>query len=312
VRRFKDARPDFVYERAALYSTAGVTVARALGVPLAIELNAPLGLEQSTYRGAHLSELASEAERRTLTGADVVLTVSAPLRDYVVGLGAAPDRVVVMPNGVDPELFRPGQASEAVRARWGIGAGPVLGFVGGLREWHGVRAFPGLLERLAVRHPTLRLVIGGDGPLRAELASTFARLGLADRVVFTGQIAHEKIPDLVRTFDVALAPYEETQHLFYFSPLKLFEYMGCGVPVVAAALGQIVDVIGHDANGLLYPPGDLERMIDACEQLLADPARRRRLGRVAAETVHRHYTWQENAIRVVDLVRGPLVAAEVV
>lgn len=311
LRRFEQAPPDFVYERAALYSTAGVTVARALQVPLVVELNAPPSLEQSTYRESSLPALAQQAERRTLAGADIVLAVSSPLRDYVVGLGVAPERVVVVPNAIDPKLFTPGAASAATRARWRIGEGPVLGFVGGLRPWHGVRALPALLERLSRRHPSIQMIIAGDGPLRDELSRACGDLGLSDRVVFTGALAHEEVAEVVRLFDIAVAPYDQADHLFYFSPLKLFEYMGCGAPVVAAAVGQIADVVRDGDNGLLYPPGDAGAMAAACERLLGDPALRERLGRAAARLVHDRYTWSANARSVVELVQGLRVPAEV-
>lgn len=303
LRRFDQAPPDFVYERAALYSTAGLTVARALNVPLVVELNAPLSLEQSTYRTSSLPGLASEAERRTLTGADLVLTVSSPLRDYVIGLGVQPERVVVVPNGIDPEIFAPAARSATTRTRWGIGGGPILGFVGGLRPWHGVRSLPALLERLAKRHPSVQMIIAGDGPLRDELFQAFVARSLSDRVVFTGALAHEEVADVVRLFDIAVAPYDETDHLFYFSPLKLFEYMGCGAPVVAAALGQIAEVVRDGDNGLLYAPGDPDALAGACERLLDDPALRQRLGRAAAVAVHSRYTWAANARRIIELVR---------
>ncbi len=311
LRRFKDDPPDFVYERAAVYGTAGTTVAGRLGVPLVVELNAPLGFEQATYRGSQLSDLATQAERVTLNGADHVLTVSAALRGYVVDLGVPTERVHVVPNGVDEALFAPAARSEAARARWGLGKGPVLGFVGGLRPWHGVRALPALLERLVASHPGVQMVIAGDGPLRNELSGAFANRRLDAHVVFTGAVAHEDVPDLVRLFDIGLAPYDESEHLFYFSPLKLFEYMGCGVPVVAAALGQIRDVVAHDETGVLYAPGDAAGLGDACERLLRDPERRARIGRAAAESIHRRFTWKENARRVVELVERSRTRAEV-
>jgi glycosyltransferase involved in cell wall biosynthesis len=304
VRRFQHAPPDFIYERAALYGTAGVTLAKTLGVPLIVELNAPLSLEQSTYRGSYLPALAAEAERRTLAGADLVVTVSSTLREYVMGLGVPPDRILVMPNGVDARMFAPGPASAATRARWHLGPGPVIGFVGGLRPWHGVRALPALLERLVPRHPGLQLIVAGDGPLREEITADLRQRYLDTRVIFTGPVAHEEVAELVRLFDVALAPYDETNHLFYFSPLKLFEYMGCGVPVVAASIGQIADVVRHEETGLLYAPGDLDGLTNACHRLLADPPLRQRLGRAAAAHVHGQFTWAHNAARVVDLARG--------
>lgn len=122
--------------------------------------------------------------------------------------------------------------------------------------------------------------------------------------VFTGSLPHEDVADLIRQFDVALAPYPRREHSFYFSPLKLFEYMACGAPVVAAAAGQITEVVRDGESGLLYPPGDAEALLAACDRLLTDPALRRRLGETAAKDVHAQYTWDGNAARVIDVARS--------
>ena len=306
-RRFESAPPDFIYERASLYGTAGVALARELNVPLLVELNAPLAVEQSAYRATGLGELAAQAERWTLAHADAVLTVSAPLRDHVVSLGVEPERVQVIPNGVDAALFQPRIRDSGVRARWGLGNGPVLGFVGGLRRWHDAEALPVVLERLVHRYRGLRLVIVGDGPLRGELERTLKERKLTGSVVFTGWLPQEEVAELIQQFDVALAPYARLEHAFYFSPLKLFEYMASGVPVVAAKLGQIAEIVRDGETGLLYPPDDVEALVGACERLLADPALRRQLGLAAAKEVHGLYTWDRNAARVVELAR-PLIA----
>jgi glycosyltransferase involved in cell wall biosynthesis len=307
-RRFENHAPDFIYERASLYSTAGVLLARELERPLIMELNSPLSVEQATYRATGFGDLAARAERWTLARADAVLAVSTPLRDYAISLGAEPDRVHVIPNGVDPELFKPGEPELEVRRRWGLDDDPVLGFVGGLRPWHGVEALPALLDRLVSRYPGLRLVIVGDGPLRGELEHELRERGLARSAVLTGSLPHEEVAALIHQFDVALAPYSRPDHDFYFSPLKLFEYMACGVPVVAAALGQIEEVVRDGETGLLYPPGQQDALLAACERLLSDPDLRRRLGRMAAKEIHNHYTWDRNSERVIELARHLMAA----
>src|SRR2546426_7271566 len=242
-RRFDGDPPHFIYERASLYGTAGIVLSRGLDAPLLLELNAPLAVEQASYRGTGLGELAAQAERWTLSRADAVLTVSAPLRDHALAFGAEAARVHVFPNGVDPTLFQPGPPEASVRARFGLDAGPVLGFVGGLRPWHGVEVLPELAERLAKRHRKLRLVVVGDGQLRPLLEQSFGKRKLLERVVFTGTLAHEEVAAVIRQFDVALAPYPQLDHAFYFSPLKIFEYMACGVAVVAANVGQISEIV---------------------------------------------------------------------
>jgi glycosyltransferase involved in cell wall biosynthesis len=273
-----------------------------------MELNSPLSVEQATYRATGLGDLAARAERWALSRADAVLAVSTPLRDYAISLGAEPDRVHVVPNGVDAELFKPDEPDLEVRKRWGLDDDPVLGFVGGLRPWHGVEVLPALLDRLVSRYPGLRLVIVGDGPLRGELEHELRERRLARSAVLTGSLPHEEVPALIHQFDVALAPYSRPDHDFYFSPLKLFEYMACGVPVVAAALGQIEEVVRDGETGLLYPPGQQDALLAACERLLSDPDLRRRLGMGAAKEIHNHYTWDRNSERVVELARHLMAA----
>jgi glycosyltransferase involved in cell wall biosynthesis len=301
-RRFRDDPPDFIYERASLYATAGLTLARTLQRPLLMELNAPLAMEQATYRSSALHELAVEAEKWALTRADAVLAVSCELRDYALGLGVEPGRAHVVLNGVDTEMFSPEPAEPMVRERWGLREGPVLGFVGGLRPWHGVEVLPELLERVVRTHPGSQLLIVGEGPLRRTLECEVQARGLGGSAVFTGALAQEEVASLVRHFDVALAPYQELEHAFYFSPLKLFEYMASGVAVAAPRLGQIAEILRDGETGLLYPPGDTEALVQACLRLLDDCELRMRLGKAAAEDVHAHYTWERNAERVMQIV----------
>lgn len=108
---------------------------------------------------------------------------------------------------------------------------------------------------------------------------------------------------MIRQFDIALAPYPEHDHDFYFSPLKLFEYMACGVPVVASDMGQISEVMRDGQTGLLYPPGKFNALVSRCEKLLANPALRRALGGAAAKVVRAKFTWDINAAKTVKLAQ---------
>jgi glycosyltransferase involved in cell wall biosynthesis len=306
VRRFDRDPPDVIYERASLFSTVGAHVAAELDRPLLVEVNAPLSVEQATYRGAVLRDLAARAERAMLSQADALLVVSLPLRDHVLALGVAADRVHVVSNGVDPRLFHPGPPDPAVASRYALDGDPVVGLVGGLRPWHGLGALPSLLERLAARYPSVRLVVVGEGPLGDDLEQAIEARGLRRHAVFTGALPHDEVAGLVRGFHVALAPYESSDQPFYFSPLKLFESMACGVATVAADIGQIREVVRDGVTGFLYPPGDLEALEAACARLLDDPQLRERVGRAAAAEVAGRYTWDHNAARVVEIAAASI------
>jgi glycosyltransferase involved in cell wall biosynthesis len=117
-------------------------------------------------------------------------------------------------------------------------------------------------------------------------------------------LQQEQVAELIPYFDVALAPYSRLEHDFYFSPLKLFEYMACGVPVVAAEIGQIAEVVKDGETGLLYPPDDVDALVSACDRLLADRSLSQRLGKAAATEIKARYTWSHNAKRVLDIARS--------
>ena len=302
-QRFGSDPPDVVYERASLYGTVGAQLASEVGVPLVLEVNSPIAVEQATYRGTGMLELAERAERYAVRHASVVAVVSENLRGHVEALGADSSRVHVVPNGVDLHRFHPGPPTSVARSPK---EGPVLGFVGNLRPWHGVELLPEVLARVASRHPTARLRIAGDGPLRETVAARARELGVADRVELLGSVAHDRMPEVIRSFDIALAPYpQDDRHPFYFSPLKLFEYMASGVPVVASDVGQVAEVLTDESAGSLCPAGDPGAMADACLALLEDPGAHAAKARRGPEIVAARYTWDGNARRILALVSGP-------
>ena len=293
--RYQDDPPDLIFVRLSLLSTAGVALAAATGRPLVVEVNSPLADEHDRYRNGALGELARHVEGEVIRAATAVLVVSQALVDHVVRLGVDPDRVVVCPNGIDPSRFRRHRVSAERRRQLGIPDGLIVGFVGGLRTWHGAPLLPAILAGLRDRGADVRLVIAGDGPARAEIESEAERLGVADRTVLLGPVDHDDIPDLISSFDIALAPYPDLTHDFYFSPLKLFEYLGCGVPVVASSVGQIASTLRSGVHAVLTPAGDVSSAVDACMQLIIDPGYAREIATAGAALVHDRYTWDQNA-----------------
>jgi glycosyltransferase involved in cell wall biosynthesis len=283
---YADDPPDLIYVRASILSTAGIELAAQTVRPLVVELNTPLADEQENYRSGALGSLYRAAEQELLRAATAVVVVSHTLAMHAQRLGVDPARILTLPNAIDPTRFTPRSAEPRT---------PVLGFVGGLRAWHGVNLLPEVLALVRKRVQHARLVIAGDGPLRSELERQSQALGLADSVTFLGAVDHDQMPNVIRSFSVALAPYPPLDHDFYFSPMKVFEYMGCGVPVVASNVGQIGQLVSHQRNAILVEPGDVAGLADACCELLLDPRTASRIGQSGAELVHHRYTWDHNA-----------------
>jgi len=299
--------PDLIYERYALYGATGSALAAELSRPFVLEVNAPLSEEQATHRGLAFPNAARSMEEHILRAAGRVVAVSSALATWLTARGVAPSRIVVLPNGVDPERFDTGPLAEeqrsAARRRLGLGDRPVVGFVGTLKPWHDVAA---LLEAAALMRTEGRevsLLLVGDGPERSGLESLVARLGLSDRTVFTGAVAHASVADLLSVMDVAVAPYRE-QESFYFSPLKLFEYLAAGLPVVTARLGDIAHCVHDDTGGWTYAPGDVSDLADKVLAALRDAPEASRRAALGRRHVLAHHAWRHVAERVLGVSGG--------
>jgi glycosyltransferase involved in cell wall biosynthesis len=205
----------------------------------------------------------------------------------------------VLHNGVDAERFDRGKAErDLVRARLGVGAASLIGFLGSLRPWHDVGALIEAVARLRRDGRSVKLVVIGDGPQRAVLAGSAGEAGVD--TVFTGAVPHERVPAHLAALDVAVAPYAPSDG-FYFSPLKLVEYLAAGLPVVVADIGDLRHCVLPGETGWLYPPGDVDALAGAMRIALDDELAARRFARAGKEHARREHSWEANAERLVEL-----------
>jgi glycosyltransferase involved in cell wall biosynthesis len=289
--------PDMIYERANLYHVAGRIVARARGVPLLLEVNAPLAEERARFGGLGLPRLSAAIERFAWRGASRVLPVTEVLAGKIADAGVPPARITVVPNGIHPEEF------PEPPPRDGDAEGPlVLGFVGFVRDWHGLdKALHGIAAWTGAR--PLSLVVVGDGPARPGLEKLAVELGIADRVRFTGLAAREAVPALVAGFDIALQPAA----VAYASPLKVFEYMAAARAIVAPDQPNLREVLRDGETALLFDPAEPGGFWGAVARLAQDAGLRARLGAAArAEVFRRDLTWDGNARRVVAIAEAEI------
>jgi glycosyltransferase involved in cell wall biosynthesis len=292
-------RPDIIYERHALFHQAGTVIATALGVPRLLEVNAPLVAEQARYRGLRLVDAALAAEAASYRGADAIIAVSEAVAAHVRSVIGATEQVHVIPNGVDLAQFSLPNHARNIRSGLGIGAGPVIGFIGSFKPWHGMGFLLDAFEILAAKRPEVSLIAVGDGPDLPAARARAAESGLARRVFLPGRIAHASIPSWLNAMDMTVAPYLP-QPDFYFSPLKIVESLAAGKPVVAPRIGQIPDLVADGDTGLLFPPGDAVAFGHAMCTLIDDPDRRLAMGQ-AARRLAAGRGWSAVVRRVLEL-----------
>ncbi|WP_069791169.1 glycosyltransferase family 4 protein [Cyanobacterium sp. IPPAS B-1200] len=290
----KAGKFDLVYERYALWSFAAMEYAQAQGIPGILEVNAPLIEEQATHRGLIDRHKAEVVTQLVFKKATVLIAVSQGVADYLLSYPQTQDKVHIVPNGVNPDRFPLHQPPTLPSEKF------TVGFVGSMKPWHGLPILVDAFTQLHHGYPDSRLLIVGDGPVRSPLEAHFMDHAMEDVVKFTGKIPPSQIPGYLASMDVAVAPYPAEQN-FYFSPLKVYEYMAAGLPVVASAIGQIESVIEDDFNGLLYEPGNGQQLTHCLDLLRQQPELRHQLGKNARATIVRSHTWEQAVHKIVSL-----------
>ncbi|MCA9063584.1 MAG: glycosyltransferase family 4 protein [Planctomycetaceae bacterium] len=306
--RFSDY--DLVYERYSLWSDAVQAAAGRCGVPAVLEVNAPLIMEQKQHRGLIHQAAAIRTALSVFLSAPTIIAVSDEVAAWVnefchLRTGRTPWNLHVVPNGVDVSRFT------ACVAQSPSADDVTIGFVGSLKQWHGVASLLSAFADVVEELPGAKLRIIGDGPMRTELQQQAAQLPVAAarRVEFTGAIPPAEMPKQLASLDIAVAPYDSADG-FYFSPLKVYEYMACGLAVVASATGQLSNLVQDGINGILVPPGDRARLAESLLKLARTPSTRRRLGEAARQSVVEHHSWQSVLERILRHVNAASRASQ--
>lgn len=300
--RLQAEKIDFIYERYSLFASSGIRMARELGVPHLLEVNAPLAYEQEKMRGLEMKAFAREMERQIFTGTDHVFVVSRELRDFVAGEGAEKNRITILPNAVDPDRFVARAEGARLREQLDLAGKRIIGFVGSLKSWHGTDTLLEAFAEVRQKLPQAHLLIVGDGPERENLQALAARKNLSAAVTFTGKIHYDQIPGYIDLMEVTVAPYIPNEN-FYFSPIKIFEYMALGKPVIAGNIGQVAEIVRDGANGILYEPGNIDQLAQALHSVLVAPEWGSEMGAAGKQWVLRERTWDNNARQVLEVAR---------
>lgn len=292
--------PDFIYQRYCRFSWAGVEASLRANVPLFLEYNG-----SEVWIGKHWDkterlDLLERCEMLNLKAAARIFVISEVEKNNLLKVGITDEKIIVNPNGVDADAFRPGVGGETVRKE--LSANDILvGFVGTFGPWHGVLALADAIA-LTPKNAGIHFLLIGDGSLRAEVENKLRASGDLDRVTFAGIVSHHRVATFLDACDILVSPHVPLADgsEFFGSPTKLFEYMSAGKAIVASRLGQIGDVLTDNETALLVEPGNVKELSAALVKAANDPELRLRLGQAARCAVINRHTWLRNAQRVLD------------
>ena len=284
-------RPDVIMERYYNFGGEAIVHARSFRARAVLEVNAPVvdhpGSTKALIDRALLIRPMQRWRERLCAAADLIVTPDAA----ILPRATPATKVLQAEWGADTVRFHPGAQGPLPFAP---PPGVVAVFAGAFRSWHGAINLARAIRRLRERgRADVAALFIGDGP---ELPAVKAEAAHLEGVVFTGALPHTLMPAALASAHIGVAPFDISAHGplalgFYWSPLKIFEYMASGLPVVAPAIARIPELVGDRREGVLYDAGDENALATALDELASNTALRATLGAAARVRAVRQYSW---------------------
>jgi glycosyltransferase involved in cell wall biosynthesis len=306
----KDKKVSFIYQRYSINNYCGLKLARLYNVPFILEYNgSEIWIRRHWGRSLKYEKLSEGIELLNLRAADIVVVVSQAMKEELLTRGIDVKKILVNPNGVDPDRYSPNVDGSGVRRQYHFNGKIVIGFIGTFGKWHGAEilaeAFGMLLHRYPEYQRLVTLFMIGDGMTMPLVKENIKKFNMNENCILTGLIPQEEGPKYLAACDVLVASHKPNPDgtPFFGSPTKLFEYMAMGKGIVASDLDQIGEVLKHDHTAWLVKPGDIESLMEGVKVLIDDTVRRKRLGQAARNEVVAKYTWKEHTRKIIEKLK---------
>ena len=285
-RQIRDFRPDVIVGFGILNTFMAMRMASRCRIPFIYYLIDAL---HTLIPISKLRFLGKVLESNTLRGCDAVCVINEELKRYAIEMGAQPYKVHVVRAGIDTERFNPHLDGCGLREKFGISRDDVvLFFMGWLYSFSGLKELAAELSEFRYTYPNLKLVIVGEGDIYHDLQQLKKDRNL-QQLILAGWQPYERIPEFIAMADICLLPAHNNEIMRNIVPIKMYEYMGCGKPVIATRLPGIMREFG-EGNGVIYvekPEDVLKKAVELAE----DRQKMRELGKKAAEYVQK-YSWE--------------------
>ncbi len=292
-------KPDIIISRVDAYRFSSSLLALLMGIPLILEADGANSYEWLRFNnrdGIIWKSWLLFIEKLNFRFAGHVFVQSTVTRLYYERLYGCYAKKSVITNAA---TLKSSNKRTAIRAELGMDdAKVVCGFLGSLHYWHGTNVLKELIARIMNDDENVWfLIIGGGGPNAGAFRAFCERQPWHRRIVFVRHKNHDQVHHYVDLFDIALAPYTD-ETLFYYSPVKVFEYMAMAKAVLTVPVGQLKEIIEHGQNGYFFNPGSLYDLESKLKELILDKKLRQRVGQNARRTIEQRHTWHHKAAQL--------------
>lgn len=284
---------------------AAISVGRRLGIPSVYEVRGLWELtrlsRQPEFENSELHEMIVRLETQACREADRVIAITEALKELLVERGVASDKIDVVPNGVDITRFASAEGDgQAMRERWGIPAQAVVfGYIGSMPQYEGLDDLIQALARLhGAGHTHLYCLLVGDGDQIEGLRGQARRAGVADHAIFTGRVPHQEVTDYYAAMDIMVFPRKPQPVTEVVSPLKPFEAMALGKPVLASDVAALAEIVRDEDTGVLFRKGSIEHLGECMLRLANDTDLRHQIGKGGRAWVTENRDWRSLSQRI--------------
>ncbi len=285
-RQIEEFHPDIIIGFGILNAYLAMNLAKKNKIPFLYYLIDAL---HTLIPFKFLQPLGKIIENQSLKKADRVIVINEKLKDYTIKMGARPEKTSVLRAGVDLDRFSSNVDGRKIRQEYGIKKDDtVLFFMGWLYDFSGIKEVAHTLRKIKDKQPYLKLLVVGEGDLYPELLRIREKHNLQDHLILTGRQPYGKIPEFIGAADICLLPAHNNKVMQDIVPIKMYEYMACGKPVICTKLPGIIKEFRYD-NGVEYVE-DPREVIDKAIRLSENKKKLIEAGSKARKFVEK-YSW---------------------
>lgn len=287
-------QPDLIYHFQAFFNYKIKNIKDKTGIPVFMQLEGILQWVKSNWGKTYFPDLLKKMEIESWRGVDEFFTVSNFVKNQLHNFGIDNNRINVITSKADTEHFRPDINGDEIRKKYNL-TGTIITFLGTFGKWHGIEFLIDAAPKIFALIPDAKIMLIGDGELRGKIDERIDKLKIRDRIIMCGLVDLTYVPKYLAASDILVSPcIPNEKGEFINSPVKIFEYLAMGKPLVASDIGQQKEIIKDRENGLLFKTFDENEFVEKIIELKNNKELQTKLSINARQDAITNYDWKNN------------------
>lgn len=297
---------DFIYLHHHDFHFGGYKVKKETGIPLILHVDSVEYWVKKNWGKLYLSNYLKWCEQIEVKAADAIIVISDVLKEQLIEFyNVDENKIYVSPNGVDTDLFNPNIDGSAIRKKYGLEDSFVIGYSGGFNIYHGIDTLINASKMILEKIPNAKFFLIGDGEYRKYVDEFAEKNGIKDKIIITGLIPFKEVPVHLAACDVLVSPIRTTNNTTFFgSPIKTYEYLSMGKPIVATNIGILSKVYTDHVNALVMEENNPLSLTEKVVELFSNTQLADTIGNNAREYALNNCSWSKKYNLILEIYKN--------